>query len=274
MLRANVLLVTNNAEVALPQAVQRPLDASDQSGCEYARRDLAAAGKLQRMMLPPVTIATGGWSAVHRYQPAGEVSGDYVDVVPHSDRLYFMLGDVSGKGVAASMLMAQLRTMFRTLIPFQLPLEELMRRASALLCASSLPAQYATLVCGYLMPSGEVVISNAGHPPPLMISRDQPLDVEATGTPIGMFCESQFATTRLTLAVGDTLLIYSDGLTEATNTAGHEYGSARVEATARRPGRGGPEGVRRRCAGGPRSLSRQSPAERRFDGARHPTCIG
>jgi hypothetical protein len=65
-------------------------------------------------------------------------------------------------------------------------------------------------------------------------ARAWPIDVQATGTPIGMFCESQFSTTRLRLDVGQTMLIYSDGLTEATDESGAEYGSARVQEAARR----------------------------------------
>ena len=203
-----------------------PLPATDS-------RDLATAGQLQRMLLPPSPFTASGWEAAHHFEPAGVVSGDYVDLVPHGDRLYFMLGDVSGKGVAASMLMAQLHAMFRTLIPFQLTLDDLMARASALLCASSLPAQYATLVCGYLGDDGEAVISNAGHPPPLVMTGGGHVEVRATGVPIGLLCESQFSTTRLSLSAADTLLMYTDGLTEARNAAGEEYGS-RIEAAAAR----------------------------------------
>jgi phosphoserine phosphatase RsbU/P len=132
------------------------------------------------------------------------------------------------------MVTAQLHTMFRTLIPFDLRLEDLMTRASALLCASSLPAQYATLVCGYLTLDGDVVISNAGHPPPLVISADRQADVRATGVPMGMFCEAEFSTTQLRFAPGDTLFAYTDGLTEATNAVGREYSTGEVEACARR----------------------------------------
>ena len=202
-------------------------------------RDLATAVHLQRMLVPPSPFTNNGWTAAHRFEPAGGVSGDYLDLVPSGDRLYFMLGDVSGKGVAASLLMAQLHAMFRTLIPFQLSLDDLMTRASALLCASSLPAQYATLVSGYLAAGGEVVISNAGHPPPLVIGGQGQTEVHATGVPIGLFCQSQFSSTRLTLSAGDTLLVYSDGITEARSATGEEYGAARLEriaaAAARQP---------------------------------------
>jgi hypothetical protein len=137
------------------------------------------------MLLPPSPFVSKGWKAVHHFEQAGIVSSDYTDLVPHGSRLYVMLGDVSGKGIAASMLMAQLHAMFRTLIPFQLSMDDLMTRASALLCASSLPAQYATLVFGYVASDGEVTISNAGHPPPLVIAGGHNTEVRATGVPIG-----------------------------------------------------------------------------------------
>lgn len=193
----------------------------------------------QRILLPPSPLAANGWTTIHHFEPAGIVSGDYIDLVPFGDRLYFMLGDVSGKGVAASLLMAQLHAMFRTLIPFQLPLEDIMTRASALLCASSLPAQYATLISGYLGAGGEVVISNAGHPPALAIGGGSHTEVKATGVPVGLFCKSEFSLTQLTFAPGDTLLLYSDGFTEARNPDGDEYGFERLQkvaaATAAKP---------------------------------------
>jgi sigma-B regulation protein RsbU (phosphoserine phosphatase) len=197
-----------------------------------SERDVAMAGQLQRMLLPQSPFTANGWQAVHRFEPAGMVSGDYIDLIRQQARVYFMLGDVSGKGVAASMLMAQLHAMFRSLIPFGLSLEDLMTRASALLCASSLPAQYATLVCGYLEPDGEIVMTNAGHPPPLVLTGDTHTGVRATDLPIGLFCESQFSTTRLNLAASDTLFLYTDGFSEARNLSGQDYGMIRVEEAA------------------------------------------
>jgi sigma-B regulation protein RsbU (phosphoserine phosphatase) len=168
--------------------------------------EVAEAGQLQRSLLPPSPFVVGDWSAAHRFVPAGLVSGDYVDLIPNGERLYFMLGDVSGKGIAASMLMAELHAMFRTLVPFDLPMELLMTRASALVC----------------------VIANAGHPPPLVMMADGHVEVPATGVPVGMFCHSQFTATELVLDRSDTLLMYSDGLTEARNATGEEYGPDRV----------------------------------------------
>jgi sigma-B regulation protein RsbU (phosphoserine phosphatase) len=195
------------------------------------QRDLATAGRLQRMLLPPTDVSMSGWRAAHVFEPAGIVSGDYIDLVPYGGGLFFMVGDVSGKGVAAALLMAQLHAMFRTLVSFGLPLEELMARASGLLCASSLPAQYATLVSGYLHPSGIIDLVNAGHPSPLLVRSDGHSSIRATGVPMGLFCESRFASTTLALDDGETLVIYTDGLSEARNHSDEEYGLSRIESS-------------------------------------------
>jgi sigma-B regulation protein RsbU (phosphoserine phosphatase) len=194
--------------------------------------ELGAAARLQRALLPPSPYTRAGWSAAHRFSPAGAVGGDIVDLVPAGDRLYFLLADVSGKGVAASLLTTYVHAVFRSLIPFDLPLAETVRRASALLCASTLPAQYATLVFGSLDADGEVGVANAGHPPPLLIGPDRDSDVVPTGSAAGLFCDSQFATTRLHLAPGETMVIYSDGVSEAFD-GDEEYGVDRLRAIAR-----------------------------------------
>jgi sigma-B regulation protein RsbU (phosphoserine phosphatase) len=195
-------------------------------------RDAATARQLQQMLLPPGEIALHGWEAAHVYQPAGLVGGDYIDLVPHRDGVYFMVGDVSGKGVAAALVVAQMHAMFRTLISVGSSLHEIMTRASALLCASSLPTQYATIVCGHLDESGRVEIVNAGHPPPLVVSAGAHASVRPTGVPIGLFCESAFSSTTLTLSGSETLLVYTDGLSEARDAADEEYGVQRIEAAA------------------------------------------
>jgi sigma-B regulation protein RsbU (phosphoserine phosphatase) len=206
------------------------LTAAEQRALE---RDLELAAKIQRGLLPGAGVQLDGWAVAYHYQPAGVVSGDYCDyVVTEAGDLYFMLGDVSGKGVAASMLMSHLHATLRTLIPIGLPLDELMARASRLFCESAPAAQYATLVCGRATREGAVEISNAGHPPPLVIRQAGVQRVQATGLPVGMFRAEHFALERLALQPGDTLLMYSDGVLEAQDPSGSEYGGDRLSAVA------------------------------------------
>jgi len=196
--------------------------------------DLALAVQVQRGLLPPLPFAPPGWEAHYHYRPAGTVSGDYCDLVPSGEEgFHFFLGDVSGKGVAASMLMSQLHALFRALIPQSLPLEHLVSRASRFFCESTLPMHYATLVCGRAGTHGGIEFCNAGHPPLLHIRDTGVEEYASTGLPIGVFCDSGFRTERFRLAPGETLLACTDGFLEARNAAGDEFGRDRFRALAK-----------------------------------------
>lgn len=191
--------------------------------------DLELAGRIQSGLLPEPSQKIDGWEIAYRYQPAGIVSGDYCDVISDGDdNVLFVLGDVSGKGVAASMLMAHLQAMFRTLMSVKLPLEEMIERASRVFCESTLPTHYATLVCGKTNKSGEVEICNAGHLPPLLFKQSGVEQIDATGLPVGMFSTEHFSCTRVKLEKGETLLLYTDGVSEALNHEGEEFGPQRL----------------------------------------------
>ncbi len=195
--------------------------------------DLDLAARIQRELLPRPDVRFDGWEVAYHYQPAGPVSGDYCDLVPgNAGHFHFLLGDVSGKGVAAAMLMSHLSAMLRTLITLDLPLSQLMERASRVFCESTLPTHYATLICGRASSSGEIEICNAGHPPPLVVQADGIVKLDATGMPIGMFYTQSFSSRTVRLAPGSTLLLYTDGLSEAQNAAGLEYGIDRLAALA------------------------------------------
>lgn len=204
--------------------------------------DLELAAKIQGGLLPGSHLLYRGWEASYHYEPAGIVSGDYCDLVPSSDGdLYFILGDVAGKGVAASMLMVHLQAMFRTLIPMGLPLVDLIGHASRVFCESTLPTHFATLVCGRADDSGWVEVCNAGHPPPLLLAPTGVVEIESTGLPLGAFCDAEFATSRIRVEPGQSLLLYTDGLSEARDGAGGMYGVERIREWAlgqlgRKPG--------------------------------------
>ena len=196
------------------------------------QRDLDLASEVQRNLLPQAGLCAGGWETSYHYSPVGPVSGDYCDLIPSDGQLFFVLGDVSGKGVAASMLMTQLHALFRSLTGMALPLGQTVTRANRVFCESALAGQYATLVCGQAKPTGEVEIHNAGHWPAIVVGHGGVLRIESTGLPLGMFAESEFSATRLQLEVGDTLFLYTDGLSEASNE-GDEYGVDRVMTLVR-----------------------------------------
>ncbi len=204
------------------------LTPKQQQALEY---DLELAAQIQKGLLPPSDLVIAGWDVCYHYQPAGVVSGDYCDLIEgKTGELYFIMADVSGKGVAAAMLSSNLRAIFRSLIPIGLGTEELMTRANRLFRQSVLPQQYATLVCGKATLGGEVEIVNAGHLP-VMHGSDHGITVfESTSQPLGLFDDQQFPSRKEKLHAGDTLVLYTDGISEAENDGGDEYGIDRLRA--------------------------------------------
>jgi sigma-B regulation protein RsbU (phosphoserine phosphatase) len=191
------------------------------------QRDLDLACQVQRNLLPQKGLRVGGWDTSYHFEPVGAVSGDYCDLIQSDGQLLFLLGDVSGKGVAASMLMAQLHALFRSLTQMSLPLGQIVTHVNRFFCESALAGQYATLVCGLAKPTGEVQIHNAGHCPAIVVGHNGPFRIESTGMPLGMFMDTEFSPRSVQLEAGDTLFLYTDGLSEAASES-DEYGVDRV----------------------------------------------
>ncbi len=204
------------------------LTGAEQRALEH---DLGLAAKVQGSLLPQKQVRARGWEIHHRYEPLGPVSGDYCDVVEARDgdaRVFALMGDASGKGVSASILMAQLHATFRSLIPLDLTLPELMDRANRIFCESAMSSHYATLVCARASSAGDIEIVNAGHPPPLLVRKGEVSKVGATGLPMGIFCGVNYAVTKVSLGAGDSLVLYTDGITETKGGSGDEYGVDRL----------------------------------------------
>lgn len=201
-------------------------------------QDLELAAELQRSLLPETNSSFGGWNISHHYRPVGLVSGDYCDVVARENgtkELFFALGDVSGKGVAASMLMSQLHAILRTLASGDLPVQYLVERAGRIFCETTMSSFFATLVCGRADSSGGIELCNAGHCPALAVQQGRITRLEATGVPLGMFCDGRYSTQHVELAPGETLFLYTDGFSEARSARDEEYGETRLmELLARR----------------------------------------
>lgn len=196
-------------------------------------RDLNLAGRVQRLLLPPSALRSNGWEAAYLYEPAGAASGDYIDLVPlESGELLFVVGDVSGKGLAASLLMTHLHATIRSLVALRLPFEELLARTNRMFYESVGANQYATLLCGKAGRHGDVILANAGHCPPVVLGNGRAAVVPPTSVPIGLFADAPFPTEQVTLAPGETLIVYTDGVSEAVDPAGREYGVERLIVAA------------------------------------------
>lgn len=188
-------------------------------------RDLELSSRVQAGLLPPRPWQDESWEADYLYRPAGAVSGDYLDLIPcRSGSFFFALGDVSGKGIAASLLMTHLNALFRTLAPLGLPVTGKLEQAGRIFCESTLPNYFATLICGQAEPGGRIELANAGHLPAMLRQSGRWKELDATSLPLGLFCSGEFPTWEIRLDPGDLLILYSDGLSEAENPQGKPLG--------------------------------------------------
>ncbi len=199
-------------------------------------RDLESAGRVQRALLPPIQTEHDGWEVAYLWEPFGTVSGDHLDLLPSDDvngPIHLLLGDVSGKGVAASLLQVHLHALLRALAPGETSLASLFARASRLFYQATAAESFATLAGLRLFADGRAVIANAGHPRPLLADRRGVRPVEDASLPIGILDGACFVEREIRLRSGDQLLLYTDGWTEA-EVEGEQYGVGRAAATLRR----------------------------------------
>ncbi len=194
-------------------------------------QDLELAFNIQKALLPKNNITSLGWEIDYKYEPAGLVSGDYCDIledkIDGTQNIFFIIGDVSGKGFASSMLMTHMHAMFHSLLTFNLQVNDLVERANRLFCESTTSSHYATLVCIKADKDGKIEICNAGHFHPLIVRKNHIEKIDSTGFPLGLFCNAQYSVYQTNLLPGDFIFLYTDGLIETRNGE-VEYGIERT----------------------------------------------
>ena len=221
------------------------LTPNQQRALEY---DLELAARIQNGLLPPADISIPGFGVAYDYRPAGVVGGDYCDVIADGHGgLYFIIADVAGKGVAAAMLTANLRAVMRALVPLNLPMQKMLAQANRLFCESKLPMQYATLIAGHSSAAGDLELVNAGHLPAFIVRGPQVEGFDSNDLPLGLFCDQEFTATRTQLRPKESLVLYTDGVSEAENPAGEEYGTEALRTLLAQTGICCPERVVEAC---------------------------
>lgn len=197
-----------------------------------ARDELEAGHSVQRALMPDQNPQIPGWDVWLFTRSANDVGGDLVDCIPvDSGRFGIVLGDVAGKGLPAALLMAKLQSTLRALTTEQTSLATLGRQTNRILCRDGLPNRFATLV--YLdvtARSGSVRLLNAGHLPPLVVRGTNVEELPIGAMALGMVPEAVFSEQQMEFAVGDVLIVFSDGLTEAMNDRDEFFGDERLRA--------------------------------------------
>ncbi|MDR1924914.1 MAG: SpoIIE family protein phosphatase, partial [Planctomycetaceae bacterium] len=185
-------------------------------------REMSIANTVQRGLLPLARPVIEHYGFFDFYQPAKYLGGDYYDYIPLPDgRLVFALGDVSGKGAAASLLMAKLSAEVRSGLIIEKSFEDTVKRLNRVFSEPRWDSRFITFFFGVLNPvTNEIVFHNAGHIPPILVSPDgtaEMLGESIIGLPLGVMDDTEYPESSFVIKTGQKLVIISDGITDAMN---------------------------------------------------------
>ena len=198
---------------------------------ERLERELQLASEIQQRFQPAAPPIVPGYELQGISFPCYEIGGDYYDFIERDDgRLVIALGDVSGKGTAAALLMSSLHAAIHAQTGSHDTIVETISAVNRYLADNIPPNRFITLFYAELDPeSGAVSFLNAGHNPPLIVHAAGTVEQLASGgLPLGIKADADYREGRTTLQMGDVLVIYSDGVTEAASPNGEEFGPTRL----------------------------------------------
>jgi sigma-B regulation protein RsbU (phosphoserine phosphatase) len=204
------------------------------------KRDLQIAREIQTWLLPGAPPQIPGISVAYATRPANTVAGDYYDVFPRpgktneENRVVFAVADVAGKSIPAAMLMATFQASLKTLSTAQVALPELVANMNRYACSNSQGGlRFTTAILAEYDAARRVFhYINAGHNNPILRRANGSIErLDVGGLPLGIQLEAKYESASVTLAPGDWLIIFTDGLVEAENANQEEYGEARLLST-------------------------------------------
>ena len=219
---------------------------------ERISSELHIAQGIQRQMLPkrfPPFPDRDDIDVYGSLVPAREVGGDLFDFFLRDDKLFFCIGDVSGKGVPSAMVMAQAHSLFHMASTRETNPGRIMQVINERVCEGNDSNMFITLFIGVLdLPTGRLRYSNAGHDHPLLVG-DTVLELPAVSNlPVGVFSDFRYEAQEHSLSAGTMIFLYTDGLTEAMNDERKQFGLERVKAVVGKKGHATPEQLLRRMA--------------------------
>lgn len=194
-------------------------------------KELELAADIQRRLLPATLVAVAGYDVAANTRPARHVGGDYYDTIQRADgRIVYCVADVSGKGIAASLLMSNFQASLRALLSSGVPLAEVVTRMNNLMHASTAANKYVTAIFMDVDPdSGHARVVNAGHNDGVILRADGNAErLKAGGLAVGLMPGRTYSETEWQLAPGDLVALYSDGVTEANDPEENEYSIERL----------------------------------------------
>ncbi len=189
--------------------------------------ELKMASSIQRRLLPAAPTGIPGFTFVGKNQPCRTVSGDYYDfAIRPNGKMYFVIGDVSGKGVTAGLMMAGLQVAFRIFSKSDPDPAVLVTQLNVALKENLPQSKFVTLFLGRLdTTTGHIEYVNAGHTPPLLLRKNGAVELTDSDLLLGVVSRAEFVNRELQLDPGDSLILFTDGVTESRNSAGIDLGA-------------------------------------------------
>lgn len=199
--------------------------------------DIEIAAEIQRALLPERAYTCAYCEAVAASVPCRAIGGDFFDYFGLSDGTFgFAVGDVAGKGPPAALLTAVVQGILAAHVQAGRSPAETVCLVNETLCRRAVEARFATMLYGVITSHGQLTYTNAGHNPPILIKKRNCLHLEKGGTIVGAFQRASFQEEVVHLDPGDTLVVFSDGVTEAMNCDDEEFGEGRLLCSLRANG--------------------------------------
>jgi serine phosphatase RsbU (regulator of sigma subunit) len=200
--------------------------------------ELKVASEIQMRLQPACPPNIPGFEVVAYSIQSREIGGDYYDYIERKrqGRIALTLGDVSGKGTGAALMMSSLHAAVRAQAQTNRPIREMMASMNEYIVENSPENKFLTLFYAELDPAtGDLYYANAGHNPPMVVRTTGQIErLDATGLPIGILPDQQYGEGCVRLWPGDVLAVYSDGITESVNPADEEFGDERLIQVVRK----------------------------------------
>jgi len=198
--------------------------------------ELRTAYLIQKGLLPDAPPSTPGYTFEGRNRPCRTVSGDYYDFVVRDDgRIYFVIADVSGKGVTAALIMAGLQASFRIFTKSDPTPGVLLEQMNAAIHETIPRSKFVTIFAGRIDPgTGAIEYANAGHTPPIWVRADSCIELSDTDLLLGMKTLTRYREQSIALSPGEALLLFTDGITEAETLEGEQLGTERFHGARTR----------------------------------------
>jgi len=223
--------VKTQIELGRQRRQQLHLEAESLNANKRLERELADAEEIQRALLPKHLPELPGLDVAVAWHPARVVGGDYFDVLqPAAGKTAFCIADAAGKGMPAALLMSNMQAVLRSFATETSSPAELCGRVNHVVCENIVANRFISCFYGVLDNQDKrFIYTNAGHYPPMLVRNGRCSRLEGSGAVFGVFPDENYQQHETQLQSGDWVVLFTDGVTEATNSAGDEFGEARLQ---------------------------------------------